>query len=82
MEAAGFIGWLTNDWPAPNDASYHSVSSRRKGALVFWNLAAPYGHVGLAKGDGAFWATSVSDAIGTRSLPYFSNYFGWAWPNF
>jgi uncharacterized protein YraI len=53
-----------------------------KGALVFWDLAAPYGHVGVAKGDGTFWATSVSGAIGTRSLPYFNSYLGWAWPNF
>ena len=52
-----------------------------KGALVFWNISA-YGHVGVAKGDGTFWATSVSGAIGTRALPYFSNYLGWAWPNF
>jgi hypothetical protein len=49
---------------------------------VFWDLAAPYGHVGVAKGDGTFWATSVSGAIGTRTLPYFNSYLGWAWPNF
>jgi len=52
-----------------------------KGALVFWNISS-YGHVGLATGDGKFWATSVSGAIGKRSLPYFSNYLGWAQPNF
>ncbi|MET9316267.1 CHAP domain-containing protein [Kribbella sp. NPDC003505] len=52
-----------------------------KGALVFWNISS-YGHVGLATGDGNFWATSVSGAIGKRSLPYFSNYLGWAQPNF
>ncbi|MEV6272062.1 CHAP domain-containing protein [Kribbella sp. NPDC051936] len=52
-----------------------------KGALVFWNISS-YGHVGLATGDGNFWATSVNGAIGKRSLPYFSNYLGWAQPNF
>ncbi|WP_410784738.1 CHAP domain-containing protein [Kribbella sp. C-35] len=72
------------DW---NDAVARGVAHRGdlnppKGALVFWNLAAPYGHVGVAKGDGTFWATSVSGAIGTRALPYFSSYLGWAWPNF
>jgi uncharacterized protein YraI len=53
-----------------------------KGALVFWDLAAPYGHVGVARGDGYFWATSVGGKIGLAKLPYFSNYLGWAWPNF
>ena len=72
------------DW---NDAVARGVAHRGdlnppKGALVFWDLAAPYGHVGVAKGDGTFWATSVSGAIGTRTLPYFNSYLGWAWPNF
>ena len=52
-----------------------------KGALVFWNISS-YGHVGVATGDGNFWATSVNGAIGKRALPYFSNYLGWAQPNF
>lgn len=53
-----------------------------KGALVFWDIGAPYGHVGLAVGDGTFWATSVNGRIGKARLPYFSNYLGWAQPNF
>ncbi|NIK57497.1 CHAP domain-containing protein [Kribbella shirazensis] len=52
-----------------------------KGALVFWNIS-QYGHVGLATGDGYFWATSVNGRIGKAKLPYFSNYLGWAQPNF
>ncbi|MGW6200356.1 CHAP domain-containing protein [Kribbella sp. NPDC055110] len=52
-----------------------------KGALVFWNISA-YGHVGVATGDGNFWATSVNSRIGKATLPYFSNYLGWAQPNF
>ena len=52
-----------------------------KGALVFWNISA-YGHVGLATGDGNFWATSVNGRIGKARLPYFANYLGWAHPNF
>ncbi|HEY3511573.1 CHAP domain-containing protein [Kribbella sp. NPDC051137] len=72
------------DW---NDAVNRGVAHKGdlnppKGALVFWNLAAPYGHVGVATGDGNFWATSVSGAIGKRALPYFNNYLGWAYPNF
>lgn len=53
-----------------------------RGALVFWDLAAPYGHVGVARGDRTFLATSVNGKIGSARLPYFSNYLGWAWPNF
>ena len=74
----------TADW---NDAVNRGVAhpgdlNPPKGALVFWNLAAPYGHVGVARGDGYFWATSVNGAIGLAQLPYYSNYRGWAWPNF
>ena len=72
------------DW---NDAVARGVAHRGdlnppKGALVFWDLAAPYGHVGVARGDGYFWATSVNGKIGLAKLPYFSSYLGWAWPNF
>ncbi|GAA1586814.1 hypothetical protein GCM10009804_48550 [Kribbella hippodromi] len=52
-----------------------------RGALVFWNISS-YGHVGIATGDGYFWATSVNGAIGKQKLPWFSNYLGWAQPNF
>ena len=72
------------DW---NDAVARGVAHKGdlnppKGALVFWDLAAPYGHVGVARGDGYFWATSVNGKIGLAKLPYFSSYLGWAWPNF
>src|SRR6185436_841493 len=48
-----------------NDAVARGVAHKGdlnppKGALVFWDLAAPYGHVGVARGDGYFWATSVN----------------------
>ncbi|GAA1586803.1 hypothetical protein GCM10009804_48540 [Kribbella hippodromi] len=74
----------TADW---NDAVARGVAHKGdlnppKGALVFWDLAAPHGHVGVARGDGYFWATSVNGKIGLAKLPYFSNYRGWAWPNF
>ena len=70
-----------------NDAVRRGVAHRGdlnppKGALVFWDIGAPYGHVGLAKGDGTFWATSVNGRIGHARLPYYSKYLGWAWPNF
>ncbi|MFF1821943.1 CHAP domain-containing protein [Kribbella sp. NPDC058245] len=69
-----------------NDAVRRGVAHRGdlnppKGALVFWNISS-YGHVGLATGDGNFWATSVNSRIGKARLPYFSNYLGWAQPNF
>jgi hypothetical protein len=51
-----------------------------RGALVFWNIT-QWGHVGIARGDGAFVATNVNDHIGAASLPHYSNYLGWAWPN-
>jgi hypothetical protein len=77
-------GSAKEDW---NDAVARGVAHRGdlnppKGALVFWDLAAPYGHVGVARGDGYFWATSVNGAIGLAKLPYYTNYLGWAWPNF
>lgn len=53
------------------------------GALVFWNIPGyPYGHVGVAVGDGTFWATSVNGAIGHARLPYYTGYLGWAPPDF
>jgi hypothetical protein len=53
------------------------------GALVFWNIPGyPYGHVGVAVGDGTFWATSVNGAIGQARLPYYPGYLGWASPDF
>jgi uncharacterized protein YraI len=77
-------GSAKEDW---NDAVARGVAhagdlNPPKGALVFWDLAAPYGHVGVARGDGYFWATSVNGAIGLAKLPYYTNYLGWAWPNF
>ena len=59
------------DW---NDAIARGVAHKGdlnppKGALVFWDLAAPYGHVGVARGDGYFWATSVNGKIGPGEAP-------------
>lgn len=62
-------------------AAHRGDTNPPKGALVFWNISS-YGHVGVATGDGNFWATSVNGAIGKRALPYFNNYLGWAQPNF
>jgi uncharacterized protein YraI len=49
-----------------------------RGAFVYWNIAPPYGHVGVADGSGGFWATNVNGHIGHASLPHFSNYLGWS----
>ncbi|MGH3857731.1 MAG: hypothetical protein ACRDR6_30425, partial [Pseudonocardiaceae bacterium] len=54
-----------------------------RGALVFWDITQPYGHVGISRGDGTFVATDVDKrytAIGAARLPYFSHYLGWAYP--
>jgi uncharacterized protein YraI len=54
-----------------------------RGALVFWDITEPYGHVGISRGDGTFVATDVNGtAIGAASLPHYSNYLGWANPDF
>jgi hypothetical protein len=54
-----------------------------RGALVYWNIPNyPNGHVGVARGDGTFVATSVSNAIGAGQLPFYPGYLGWAPPNF
>lgn len=77
--ASAKAGW--NDAVA-RGAAHRGDLNPPKGALVYWDLAAPYGHVGVSKGGGYFVATSVGGAIGTARMPYFSNYLGWAWPNF
>ena len=48
------------------------------GAFVYWNTSV-YGHVGIADGNGGFYATSVNGAIGHSSdLFYYGNYLGWS----
>lgn len=49
-----------------------------RGSIVFWDIAQPYGHVGISRGDGTFVATSVNGMVGTAALPYYTNYLGWA----
>lgn len=54
-----------------------------RGALVFWGITQPWGHVGISRGDGTFVATDVNgSAIGAAQLPHYSNYLGWAYPDF
>jgi uncharacterized protein YraI len=72
------------DW---NDAVNRGTAHRGdlnapRGALVFWNISLPYGHVGISRGNGTFVATSVNGRIGAASLPYYGGYLGWSWPNF
>jgi hypothetical protein len=45
---------------------------------VFWNIGRGFGHVGIADGNGGFWATSVNGKIGhAKSVRYYRNYLGW-----
>ena len=54
-----------------------------RGALVFWDITQPWGHVGISRGDGTFVATDVNGAaIGAAPLPHYSHYLGWANPDF
>lgn len=50
------------------------------GAFVYWNISAPYGHVGVSDGQGGFWATDVAgSAIGhAHGYGYFAGYRGWS----
>lgn len=52
-----------------------------KGAFVYWNTS-QYGHVGIADGNGGFWASSVGGAIGhSNDFGYYGNvYLGWSDP--
>ncbi|MQA08188.1 MAG: hypothetical protein GEU98_06465 [Pseudonocardiaceae bacterium] len=60
-----------------SDGKKHTTGTPPKGAFVFWNIS-EYGHVGIADGNGGFWATNVNNKIGhAKSLKYFSNYLGW-----
>ena len=64
-----------------SDGTKHTTGTPPVGAFVFWNISA-YGHVGIADGNGGFWATSVAGKIGHQgSLHYFSNYLGWKYGN-
>jgi hypothetical protein len=51
-----------------------------RGAIVFWAVAMPLGHVGISLGDGRFVSTSVRGGIGVAELSYFPSYLGWADP--
>ncbi len=51
-----------------------------RGAIVFWAVAMPLGHVGISLGDGRFVSTSVRGGIGVAELAYFPAYLGWADP--
>ncbi|RZQ59533.1 hypothetical protein [Amycolatopsis suaedae] len=60
-----------------SDGKRHTSGKPPKGAFVFWNISS-YGHVGIADGNGGFWATSVNGKIGHKSsVNYFKNYLGW-----
>ncbi|GAA3574198.1 hypothetical protein GCM10022222_68240 [Amycolatopsis ultiminotia] len=55
----------------------HTSGTPPVGSFVYWNISA-YGHVGIADGNGGFYATSVGGKIGHgSSTSYFSNYRGW-----
>ena len=55
----------------------HTTGTPPAGSFVYWNISA-YGHVGIADGNGGFYASSVGGAIGHgSSVSYFSNYRGW-----
>ena len=55
----------------------HTTGTPPAGSFVYWNISA-YGHVGIADGNGGFYATSVGGAIGHgSSVSYFGNYRGW-----
>ncbi|MFJ9634465.1 hypothetical protein ACIRU8_42910, partial [Streptomyces sp. NPDC101175] len=52
----------------------HTTGTPPKGAFVFWNISA-FGHIGIADGDGGFYATSVNGRIGhATSVHYYRNY--------
>jgi cell wall-associated NlpC family hydrolase len=45
-----------------------------RGALVFWDITQPWGHVGISRGDGTFVATDVNGAaIGAAQLSHYSD---------
>ncbi|MBB4688805.1 CHAP domain-containing protein [Amycolatopsis jiangsuensis] len=55
----------------------HTSGKPPAGSFVYWNISA-YGHVGIADGNGGFYATAVGGKIGHgSSTSYFSNYRGW-----
>jgi len=70
-------GSANKHWNSPRDGAQHRNRNAPAGAFVFWNISR-HGHVGIADGNGGFWATSVNRRIGhATSLGYFRNYLGW-----
>lgn len=60
-----------------SDGKKHKTGTPPTGAFVFWNTS-QYGHVGIADGNGGFWATSVNGAIGhAKSVHCFNHYLDW-----
>ncbi|MGH3571636.1 MAG: hypothetical protein ACRDUW_07385 [Pseudonocardiaceae bacterium] len=85
--AYGSSRYLTalDDWRAAvsQGRAHPGDLNAPRGALVFWDITQPYGHVGISRGDGTFVATDVTNnatAIGAARLPDFSHYLGWAYP--
>lgn len=70
-------------WNATNEAgtAHPGDTNPPLGAFVFWNTS-EYGHVGVADGNGGFWASSVGGAIGhSDDLGYYGDvYLGWSDP--
>uniref|UniRef100_UPI0038CD7459 CHAP domain-containing protein n=1 Tax=Saccharopolyspora oryzae TaxID=2997343 RepID=UPI0038CD7459 len=79
----------TGVWPSAIDHWNGAVNAGKahtdgstppKGAFVYWNIS-QYGHVGIADGNGGFYATSVGGAIGHGDdVSYYDNYLGWSDP--
>lgn len=79
----------TGVWPSAIDHWYGAIEAGEAhegdrnpplGAFVFWNTS-QYGHVGVADGEGGYWATSVGGVIGySNDLDYYVNYLGWSEP--
>ncbi|MGA8112450.1 MAG: CHAP domain-containing protein [Actinocatenispora sp.] len=80
----------TGVWPSAIDHWYGAVDAGKAhsgdpnpplGAFVYWDISAPYGHVGISDGAGGFYSSSIGGAIGHQSsVYYFSNYLGWSDP--
>ena len=62
----------------------HTDTNPPLGALVFFAISMPYGHVAFSYGNGNLISTPASktQAVYKTTIAGFRNYEGWSWPYF
>lgn len=76
---AGIVGDAISHYYKARAQGAIRTGTPPKGALVFYRLGNPHGHIAISAGGGKIWSTSVNGGIHKVSLHYFGGtYLGWA----